>query len=124
MTFISCEDVLDCLINSKSPELPEVYFNNAIYGDYYYQELEAEIRNASNDDEYYYFFELEGQLPDGITMSVDHRTIIFEGVTQRAGSYHFKLFLEVEPNEYSGAYDDDMCTTSTSKEYTISVNYL
>lgn len=125
IAFTSCEDILECVIN-RSPELPDKSFTVGYRQQMYYDEFDAEIKNEPRDNIYDYYFELVGDLPDGIDLYIDYRTVSFEGVPQNRGVFEFTLYLDVDPpmyyDEETGDYEDSMCSYSTSKNYTITIN--
>ncbi|AUC76104.1 hypothetical protein [Olleya sp. Bg11-27] len=120
--FTGCESILECVIN-RSPELPDKSFTVGYRQQMYYDEFEAQIKNDPHDDSYGYNFELEGTLPEGVSMTIDYRIVRFEGMPQNQGIYDFTIFLYVDPplsyDEETEDYEDSMCSTSTSKNYTI-----
>ncbi|MEY8848665.1 hypothetical protein AB9K26_07605 [Psychroserpens sp. XS_ASV72] len=120
--FTSCDNVLECVFN-KRPEIHDTTFGRGQVGVYYYAEVTTEIKNEANDDDYGYNYELYGDLPDGIQMFVNYRTVSFEGLPEVAGRYTFTLLLYVDPplvyDEYSNSYQDNMCSHSTSKDFSI-----
>lgn len=123
--FISCDHILDCVINRR-PELPEKSFQEGFVYQFYHQEFDAHIKNEPLDNNYGYNFVIEGELPDGLEMFASYRTLSFEGFPESTGTYKFTIFLYVDPpvsyNEETGEYEDSMCSESTSKEYMIVIN--
>lgn len=122
---LSCENILDCIIN-RSPEIPDKSFDVGNVNGYYYQELTSEIKNEPRDDAYNYAYEIHGNLPDGLEMKANHRTLSIEGMPQASGTFTFTIYLYVDPPEYydeeSGEYEDALCSTSTSKKFSIIIN--
>jgi len=126
LSFISCQDILECIINSH-PELPNKTLEVAQVNQFYTESIKAEIKNEPMDDSYEYYFSIDGNLPRGIDYYVDYRTIVFEGEPYLAGTYNFTLRLSVEQsynyeceNELNNC--DGLCSDSTSHVYTIIVN--
>jgi len=126
LSFISCQDILECVINSH-PELPNKTLEVAQVNQFYTESIKAEIKNEPLDDSYDYYFSIDGNLPRGIDYYVDYRTIVFEGEPYLAGTYNFTLRLSVEQsynyeceNELNNC--DGLCSDSTSHVYTIIVN--
>ena len=126
--FISCQDVLECIIN-RHPELSDKTFAAAQVNQPYSESIFAEIKNEPMDDSYIYYFSIDGNLPRGIDFYVDYRTVVFEGVPLVAGTYSFKVRLNVkQDSNYSDDCEstlndcDGLCSESTSKSYTIIVN--
>jgi hypothetical protein len=123
--FSSCEEIVECIIN-KRPELPDKRLEDGYTNSYYTDELIAEIKNEPHDDDYGYFFDLYGDLPEGLDMIIDYRKVIFEGLPTEKGTYNFTIYLSVDPPEYydddSGEYEDSLCSSSSSKSYTIIIH--
>nr|WP_321224494.1 hypothetical protein [uncultured Psychroserpens sp.] len=126
-TFTSCEDLLECALIARSPKLPNKTFKVGVVNDHYHDSFDAEIKNEPFDDDYFYYFDIEGDLPDGIHVYFNHRTVTIEGVTENAGTYNFTIYLDVDPpinyDEYSGEYEETMCSTSAFKNYSLTINY-
>jgi hypothetical protein len=125
ITLTGCENVLECIINRR-PELPEKSLENGRVGYGYSQIITAEIKNEPHDDNYDYNFQVYGDIPDGLEVIIDFRTVYIEGIPNNLGSYEFKIAVNVNPPEYydeeTEQYEDSMCSTSTSMVYTIDVN--
>jgi len=62
-----CQELIDCIIN-VSPELPDKTFKTGKVGELYHDELLAGINNQPNDDDYNYYFDFSGNLPEGLIM--------------------------------------------------------
>ncbi|HMB99595.1 MAG TPA: hypothetical protein VKN14_01015 [Flavobacteriaceae bacterium] len=120
----SCQDILDCIIN-RSPELPDKILETGLVNAFYSDFLNAEINNEPQDDDYDYYFELYGDLPEGIEMFVDYRKVYFEGIPTESGVFTFTIYLSVDPPLYydydTDEYEDSLCSYSTSKDYTIRI---
>ncbi|MFK7782760.1 hypothetical protein [Psychroserpens sp.] len=123
--FSGCENILDCVANRR-PQIHDASFGDGRIGVYYYQEVTTEIKNEPRDNDYGYFYEINGRLPDGIQMFANYRTVSFEGTPEVAGTYTFTLLLYVDPplnyDNDSGEFENVMCSDSTSKEFSITVN--
>ncbi len=123
----SCEDTLDCIINVR-PVLAHKSLETGLVGRYYSDVITAEIKNEPRDNDYDYFFDIRGNIPEGVEVIFDYREVIIEGTPTRSGKYTFTIFLDVDPH-YSyyyddfgnERYDDALCTDNTSKTYTILV---
>jgi len=124
-SFTNCEDFLDCIVNRR-PELPNKEFGVGDLQTYYYEEFDAQIKNEPRDNDYDYEFEIQGNLPEGLQMVVNYRTVSIEGLPTFPGTYTFTVFLYVYPpvnyDFDTNQYDDPLCSESTSKEYTITIN--
>jgi len=123
--FFGCEDVIECIIN-KRPIIKDTSFEVGTIGNYYYQEVKSEIKNEPRDDDYGYNYEIYGDLPDGLQTFVNYRVISIEGTPETSGAFTFTLHLYVDPpvryDDYSGEYEDSLCSDFTSKEFTIIIN--
>ena len=121
---MSCEIIIECIFN-KSPEIPDKEFVVGNIGYYYFDEIVSEIKNEPRDDDYDYFYEFIGDLPEGLEFYTDYRTLTIEGTPQESGVFELTLYLEVDPPEHydeeSGEYEDSMCSTSTSKDFSITI---
>lgn len=120
----SCEDVFDCIIE-KQPELPNKSFAVGYQDQVYYQAFDAHIKNEPRDNDYDYYFEVVGDLPDGLDLFINFRTLSILGVPESEGVYEFTIYLDVLPplnyDEDGFEYEGTMCTQSTSKSYFIRV---
>jgi len=126
--FISCQDVLECVVN-RHPELSNKTLAIAQINEFYSESIQAEIKNEPMDDSYNYYFSIDGNLPRGIDSYIDYRTVVFEGIPLVAGTYRFTVRLSVsQQNNYSEDCEnnfndcDGLCKESTSQTYTINVN--
>jgi len=123
--FSSCEDVFDCIIE-RSPELPNKVFKIGQINQYYYEAFDAEIKNEPRDNDYEYYFDIVGELPNGFELLINFRTVSILGVPESEGVYEFTVFLDVVPplhyDEDGYEYDGVMCSESTSKDYVIVIN--
>ena len=120
LLFFNCEDGLSCII-PKEPELPSKSFPVASTERYYYTDLRAEINNEPRDDDYDYYFDVEG-LPLGIDYFVNFRTISIEGTPQITGTFEITIYLDVDGP--FNDYDDEtnvLCSYNTQKTYTLIV---
>lgn len=119
LLFFGCSDLLTCII-PKEPELGNKEFPIGSINTYYYVDLDAGIRNEPRDNDYDYFFDVEG-LPLGLSYYVNFRTISIEGLPIEPGTYDITIYLEVD-----GPFrnqDDDvpemLCGYTTSKTYNL-----
>ena len=123
---LGCETIASCIWNRR-PEIPDKSFEVGNIGYFYYEDLISEIKNESGDDNYEYYYDVTGNLPNGLEMYSDYRTLSIEGNPEISGSFTFTIHLVVDPPEQydydTQEYDDkSMCSTTTSKEFTIIIN--
>ncbi|WP_299128011.1 hypothetical protein [uncultured Winogradskyella sp.] len=113
---LSCNDSL-CFI-AKEPELDNKEFPIGSVNDYYYADLNAEINNEPRDDDYDYYFDVQG-LPQGLDFFVNFRTISVEGTPLESGVFSITIYLDVD-GPFRAAVDEEpdiLCNYSTSKNY-------
>ena len=125
LSLISCEDIFDCTLNRR-PELPEKPLEIGRVGSAYFQQFDAGIKNEPRDNNYGYNFEIYGDIPDGLEVTTENRTVTIDGFPIIRGNYQFTIVLNVDPPTYydqeTEQYEDGMCSTSTSQEYEIIIN--
>lgn len=123
--LLSCEAIIECVINRR-PVMPNKIFDEGAVGYFYTDEFTSEIKNEPQDNDYDYFYTFYGDLPEGLEFYTDYRTVIIEGTPIEQGVFEFTIYLDVDPPEYydedSGEYEDSLCSSSTSKDFTIVVN--
>lgn len=126
--LMSCQDIIECVIN-RHPELPNKTLKRGSVSHFYFDEIKAEINNEPSDNRYFYYFSVVGEIPEGLDVIFDHRSVYFEGVPENNGIYTFKvnLWVELGDNYYDECENrlndcDGLCNDSTSKEYTISIH--
>ena len=123
--FLGCEDIIECIFN-KAPEIPDKSFANGYAYHYYSDEFTSEIKNEPEDNNYDYYYDFSGDLPEGLEVYTDYRTFIIEGTPLVQGTFNFTVYLVVDPPEYydedSGEYEDSLCSDSTSRDFSITIN--
>lgn len=125
--LISCEDTLDCIINVR-PVLPHKSLEVGLVGRYYSETITAEIKNEPRDNDYEYYFDINGKIPEGLHVIFDYRDVIIEGTPLKSGRFTFTIYLDVDPpysyyyDDFGNErYDDALCSDNTSKSYTIAI---
>ncbi len=118
LLLFGCDDFLECITN-KRPQIHDTTFRRGEVGIYYYAEVTTEIKNETRDNDYGYFYELYGELPVGLEMFVNYRTVSFEGTPEISGRYTFTLGLYVEPPIDGDGVEEVMCSDYTSKDFSI-----
>lgn len=119
LLFFGCSDLLSCII-PREPELGDKEFPVGSINTYYYVDLDAGIRNEPRDNDYDYFFDVDG-LPLGLGYYVNYRTISIEGLAVESGTFEITIFVEVD-GPFRNQDDDApemLCGYSTSKTYTL-----
>jgi len=124
--LFNCEDIIECVIN-KRPEIPNKTFAVGYINHFYTDDFKSEIKNEPQDNDYDYYYQIYGDLPEGLEFYTDYRTVIIEGTPLEQGTFNFTIYLDVDPPEYydeeSGQYEDSLCSASTSKEFSIIINW-
>lgn len=125
--FTSCENTLDCLINVR-PVLTHKKLEIGLVDRYYFDKITAEIKNEPRDNDYAYYFEVDGEIPHGLEVFFDYRDVIIEGTPLESGRFTFTVYLDVDPpytlyyDDFGNEeYNDPLCTSATSKTFTIAI---
>lgn len=122
-----CQDILECVLN-RHPVLSDHMLETGQVNNYYIEEIKAQIKNEPRDDDYYYYFSIDGDLPRGLEYVVDYRSVIIKGTPQEPGRYTFTVRLSVE--QVDDYYDncenelndcDGLCKETTSRTYTLKI---
>lgn len=124
----SCSEMFDC-IASTEPELESKTLQLGFSGQPYDDIIRASVKNTSDDDAFYYYFSIEGNLPPGISYSEQGRDLVFQGSSSETGTYNFKVVVSIEyPESYDpeeGFWEDNnrICfgNNTASKNYTITI---
>ncbi|UPT69832.1 MAG: hypothetical protein M0D53_11885 [Flavobacterium sp. JAD_PAG50586_2] len=118
-----CSELIDCVASAR-PDLHSKPLNTGTVGINYSDFVDADITNEPDDNAYDYFFQVDGNLPAGITYHEQGRKVFFTGVPTVAGTYTFDIRLTVDPPHYEDwgwnggnrvCFGDDTIT----KEFTI-----
>lgn len=124
-SFYGCQDILECVINRK-PVLSDTGINTAQLNANFFAKITGEIKNEPRDNAYFYYYDVVGDLPDGLDVFFDYRDVIIEGVPRAKGRYRFTVNLEVEQVDDYCENDlndcDGLCERLTSKTYILTVD--
>ena len=124
----SCSEMFDCIASTK-PELESktlaIGYLSLPYEDY----ITASVKNTSNDNAFYYYFSVDGELPPGLNYSEEGRDWVFYGSPTQRGTYAFKVTVIIEyPEDYEsedGFWEDSdrICfgNDNISRNYTITI---
>ena len=127
VTLSSCEDSLvDLLIDDCNsynyPVITTDALSDGKLDELYSDLVVAEVRNDPHDDQdYHYFFEVSGVLPEGIYWSTDNRRVYFEGTPRKSGLFRFTVEVWVEVNQEWWYTEEipELCDDYDSKVFTI-----
>lgn len=115
-----CDEVYECVFNIN-PEIHDKPLELGFVGERYYGLITAEISNEVNDNDYFYDFEIFGELPPGIFYDINRRSIELYGVPEETGTYRFEVELFVESYDYYGYDGSPTCSDSTVRKFVIQV---
>lgn len=122
-----CDALIDC-IASATPELSNKNLAIGSVGFGYNDVITSSVKNDSHDNDYGYYFTIEGTLPPGISFGVVGREIRFFGTPSSAGSYTIKVGVKIDPpynyNDNGFADSDRIClgNDTTHRNYTFIIN--
>ncbi len=120
LVFSSCDEVYECVFNIN-PEIHQRQLLVGVVGERYEDRITAEVRNDVNDNAYDYFFDIIGELPPGIFVDFNRRSVEIFGIPEEAGNYRFQVELFVERFDYDGFDGSPTCSESTIREFTLQV---
>ncbi len=122
-----CAELFDCVASAR-PNLHSKTLVTGSVGTNYSDFIEADVTNEPNDNNYDYYFSVDGNLPPGMTYREQNRKIVFSGIPTQSGSFSFRVTLTVDPyDDYivggGGLWEDGnhICfgDDTTKKEFTI-----
>lgn len=125
--FSGCDALIDC-IASASPELSSNSLAAGGVGFGYNDVIISSVKNDSHDNDYGYFFTIEGHLPPGISYTIIGRELRFYGTPTTAGTYTIKVGVKIDPpyNYDDDGFDDSdrIClgNDTTHRNYTFIIN--
>ena len=128
LTCNSCSEMFDCIASTK-PELEYRILLEGYQGYLYEDFVTASVKNSSNDNSFYYYFSIDGEIPPGIDYYEEGRDLVFYGTPNRSGTYDFKVTVKIEyPESYdpeAGFWEDDnrICfgNDTVSENYSITI---
>lgn len=119
----SVEQAIDC-IDDDRPQFSTLNLPPAVLNQAYSEVVTARISNEPNDNDFSYTFMLEGDLPPGISLRVDGRSVFFEGTATETGTW--LPTLNVRVSDGGGFFADGgdastLCRTTRTETYTFVV---
>lgn len=118
--FSGCDEVYECIFNIE-PEIHDRPLEIGFVGERYFDVITAEIRNEVNDNDYFYDFEIFGELPPGVFYDINRRSIELFGIPEDTGNYRFRVELFVEAFDYDGFDGSPTCSDSVVRDFVIQV---
>jgi len=89
LVLSGCE-AFDCIVNNH-PEFSAINVRTATLNQVFEDTIKVSISNSYMDNDYWHTFELEGELPPGISYETTVREITFSGTPTKIGDYPFRL---------------------------------
>jgi hypothetical protein len=121
LTFLSCDEVFECVLGLE-PEINETNIEQGFVDEPYFDTISAEIKNEPFDNAYDYYFEVVGDLPEGIDVLFFYRRIELSGIPLEAGRFNFTVYLTVETMEDGFIDTSPTCKDEVSRNFTLQVN--
>lgn len=87
------EEINEC-ISKIAPKLPDKNLRQGQVGVPYMETIDAFIKNA-DDDAFDYRFDVNGELPQGLTFNSEGRIFIISGTPAVAGTIEFQVRVEL-----------------------------
>lgn len=118
-----CSESNRCLGRS-APQFDVAVLANPVLNQVYSQVIRASIKNSIEDDHYRYSFTLTGELPQGFSARQDNRLFVLEGTPTVLGVFPLELTvnLDNENNLFSSADVGDLCASSATAAYQLTVS--
>ncbi|MEM1002032.1 MAG: hypothetical protein AAGH46_05235 [Bacteroidota bacterium] len=120
-SLFSCEEVFECILGLE-PQINETSIEQATIDEPYFDVITAEVKNDAFDDGYDYFFEVVGNLPEGIELIYFYRRIELVGTPVESGRFNFTVYLYVESFDDGFVDPSPTCNDEVSKTFTLLVN--
>jgi len=122
------DNFIDCL-DSDGPRFASRNLPMPVLNQEYFAEVVASIENEPNDDNFFYEFEFDGILPEGIMVrqrSNGERRLIFEGTAIEQGTFDFIVTVIVDdPGETStGLFEpttSGLCNNILRRDFQLTV---
>ncbi|TAI49035.1 hypothetical protein [Flagellimonas allohymeniacidonis] len=118
--FYGCDEIFECVFNIN-PEIHQKQLLVGVVGERYSDLITAEISNEVNDNDYDYFFDVIGELPPGIFVDFNRRSVELFGIPEESGNYRFQVELFVERFDFNGFDGSPTCSESTVRSFTLQV---
>jgi len=116
-----CESAIDCLDND-GPEFDTSSIGNPVLNQVYSETIVVSINNEPRDDNFLYEFNLQGELPDGVTGFSAGRNYVLNGTPIEEGTFRFTVYVTV--NDSLLPAESGLCYYTTSRTYEITVQPL
>lgn len=122
------DNLIDCL-DSDGPRFASRDLPMPVLNQEYFAEVVASVENEPNDDSFFYTFEIDGMLPEGIMArqrSNGERRLIFEGTAIEQGTFDFDVTVFIDdPGELStGLFEpttSGLCNNALRRDFQLTV---
>jgi len=121
ITISGC-DAVDCIVNNH-PEFSKNSVSKATLNQVFEDTIRVSISNSYMDSEYNYTFDLQGDLPQGISYETSAREISFFGTPTELGDFPLQLSV-VAAGRSTFDIDDEpegLCSDTESRDLVFSV---
>lgn len=121
LVLSGCE-AIDCIVNNH-PEFSKTNVRTATLNQVFEDTIMVSISNSYMDNDYWHTFEVEGELPPGISYESTVREITFSGTPTTLGDYPFRLsvFSEARSLNFDEDAPESLCSDTKSKDMIFSV---
>jgi hypothetical protein len=121
--LLGCAELYDCVASAR-PNLHSKNLRIGTVGAAYNDFIDADVTNEPYDNNYDYFYQVDGNLPVGMTYHEQGRKVYFTGVPTVAGTYTFDIRLTIDPkysddNGWDGGNRICLGDDTITKEFTI-----
>jgi len=120
LSLLSCDEVFECMLGLE-PEINEPSVDQAFIGEPYFDTISAEVKNEPFDNAYDYYFDVVGELPEGIDILFFYRRIELTGTPTEAGRFNFTVYLTVESFDDGFVDTSPTCKDEVSRDFTLLV---
>ena len=122
--IVSGCDAANCIVNTH-PEFSKNSLRNGTLNQVFEDIIKVSISNSYEDDDYDFTFNLEGDLPSGISYETSPRQITFSGTPTELGDFALQLSVVATARSIGTIQDPEMaselCSDNESRDMVLSV---
>ena len=116
---ISCESIAETCFITIKPKLMDKTLSEGIMSVYYYDTIDFDLNTDPGNVYYIREMTIGGNFPEGISVSLEDRSILLYGTPITPGTYEFNLNILL--NSYDEDEDND-CFDYSINSYKIIIN--